>query len=85
MFKPNFRYTDKIVFNLMLIAEVRTIIFNSPLVPKWEISLRRNALIQKAHSSTAIEGNSLSLDEVSELASGRNIMVKRKDKQEVLN
>ena len=85
MFKPNFRYTNKIVTNLTFIAESRAIILNSPLIPKWEISLRRDALLRSAHSSTAIEGNPLSLEEVSALAAGRDIMVRRKDKQEVLN
>ncbi len=85
MFKPNFNYTNKIVKNLTLISEARAIILNSPLIPKWEVSLRRDALVRSAHSSTAIEGNPLSLDEVSALAAGRDIMVRRKDKQEVLN
>src|SRR3972149_10973347 len=85
MFKPNFRYTDKIVTNLTFIAESRAIILNSPLIPKWEVSLRRDAMLRSAHSSTAIEGNPLSLEEVSNLAAGRDIMVRRKDKQEVLN
>ena len=85
MFKPNFTITNKIVKNLTFIAEARAIILNAPLVPKWEVSLRRDALLQSAHSSTAIEGNPLSLDEVTKLAEGREIMVKRKDKQEVLN
>ena len=85
MFKPNFHYTHKIVRNLTLIAEARAIILNAPLIPKWEVSLRREALIRSAHSSTAIEGNPLSLEEVSALAAGRDIMVRRKDKQEVLN
>lgn len=85
MFRPNFRYTDAIVGNLTGIAEARAIVLNAPLVPKWDVSLRRDALIRSAHSSTAIEGNPLSLDQVSDLAAGRDIMVKRKDKQEVLN
>ena len=85
MFEPNFTITNKIVKNLTFIAEARAIILNAPLVPKWEVSLRRDALLQSAHSSTAIEGNPLSLDEVTELAEGREIMVRRKDKQEVLN
>jgi len=85
MFQPNFKYTNKIVKNLTLISEARAIVLSSPLIPKWEISLRRDALIRSAHSSTAIEGNPLSLDEVGALASGRDIMVRRKDKQEVLN
>lgn len=85
MFKPNFRYTNNIVKNLTQIAKAQAVITNSPLIPKWQISLRREALLQSAHSSTAIEGNPLTLDEVSELAAGREIMVNRKDKQEVLN
>jgi len=85
MFKTNFRYTNKIVNNLIFIAEARTTIINAPLIPKWEVSLRKDALLRSVHSSTSIEGNLLSLEQVSELADGRDIMVRRKDKQEVLN
>jgi len=85
IFKPNFNYTNKIVRNLTAISASRTFILNAPLIPKWEVSLRREATLKSAHSSTAIEGNPLSLEEVSKLAAGRDIMVQRKDKQEVLN
>jgi len=85
MFKPNFKYTNKIVRNLTAVAASRAFVLNAPLVPKWEVSLRREAMLRSAHSSTAIEGNPLSLEEVSKLAAGRDIMVRRKDKQEVLN
>lgn len=85
MYRPNFNYTDKIVKNLTFIAESKAIIINSPLIPEWEVSLRKEALIQSAHASTAIEGNPLTLEEVSELAHGREVMASRKDRQEVLN
>lgn len=85
MFKPNFRYTDKIVNDLIQISAARELILNSPFIPKWEVSLRREAIIRSAHSSTAIEGNRLSLEQVSDLAQGREVMATRKDKQEVLN
>lgn len=85
MFKPTFRYTNKIVRMLSKIAAAREVILNSPLIPKWEVALRREAIIHSAHSSTAIEGNRLSLDQVSKLAHGRRIAATRKDKQEVLN
>ncbi len=85
MFKPNFRYTHKIVNNLTASAAARTVILNARLIPKWEVSLRREALLKSAHSSTAIEGNPLTLEQVTDLAAGRDIMVRRKDKQEVLN
>lgn len=85
MFQPNFKFTNRIVKNLTYIAESRAFILNTPLVPKWEVSLRRDAILRNAHSSTAIEGNPLSLDDVSALADGRRVMATRKDRQEVLN
>ncbi|MEA3431910.1 MAG: Fic family protein [candidate division WOR-3 bacterium] len=85
MFKPNFRYTHKIVRLLARISAAREVILNSPLIPKWEVALRREAIIHSAHSSTSIEGNRLSFEQVSELAQGREVMATRKDKKEVLN
>ena len=85
MFEPNFSYTNKIVRNLTFTTDARAIILNAPLVPRWEVSLRRDALLRSAHASTAIEGNPLSFEEVSALAAGRDVMVRRKDRQEVLN
>ncbi|MFH0774715.1 MAG: Fic family protein [bacterium] len=85
MFKPNFRYTNKIVKLLTRISAARELILNSPLIPKWEVALRREAIIHSAHSSTSIEGNRLSLEQVSDLSEGREVMATRKDKQEVLN
>ena len=85
MFRPNFKYTNKIVNKLLKITSARDTILNSYIIPKWEISLRKDALIRAAHASTAIEGNKLTLEEVSKLADGRKITAERKDKQEVLN
>jgi len=85
MFKPNFRYTNKTVNNLSQIAVARVLILNSPFVTKWEVVLRREAIIRSAHSSTAIEGNRLSLEHVGDLAFGREVKETHKDKQEVLN
>ncbi len=85
MFKPKFNYTHNIVNNLVEITSARELILNAYLVPKWEISLRREALIRATHASTAIEGNPLTLEEVSKLAQGRKVTATRKAKQEVLN
>jgi len=74
MFKPNFIYSDRMVADLTQIAAGRELILHSPFIPKWEVSLRREAIIRSAHSSTAIEGNRLSLEQVSELSDGREIM-----------
>ena len=85
MFRPIFRYTNEIVRLLTRISAAREVIFNSPLIPRWEVALRREAIIHSAHSSTSIEGNRLSLEQVSELAQGREVTATRKDRQEVLN
>lgn len=85
MFKPNFRYTARLVNDLTKIAVARELILNSPLVPKWEVSLRRETIVRSAHSSTSIEGNRLSIEQVSDLAHGREVTATRKDKGEVLN
>lgn len=85
MFKPVYSITPDILNNLIKTAEAKALVDNAYLVPKWEVALRREALVKNAHASTAIEGNPLSLEQVSELAKGRDIMATRKAKTEVLN
>jgi Fic family protein len=85
LFEPRFSFTNEMVSNLTAISEARTVVQNARLVPRWEVTLRREALLRTAHHSTAIEGNPLSLEEVTALAQGRKVMATRKAKQEVLN
>lgn len=85
MFRPTYTITPVILDNLVRTAEAKALIDNAHLIPKWEVALRREALIRNAHASTAIEGNPLSLQQVSELAKGREIMATRKAQAEVLN
>ena len=74
MFKPNFKYTNEIVKLLTKISAVRETILSSPLISKWNVTLRQEAIIHSAHSSTSIEGNRLSLEQVSELARGLSLI-----------
>ena len=85
MFKPRYKITHKILNFLTEITAAREVIEEARLIPKWEMSLRKEALIHSAHSSTHIEGNTLSLEDVSLLAIGREVSAIRKDKQEVIN
>lgn len=84
-FNPKYTITDKILSNLTRITSAREIIEQSYLIPKWETKLRHRALLHNSHSSTAIEGNKLSLEQVEALAEGKEIIATNKDKQEVLN
>ncbi|MBM3248716.1 MAG: Fic family protein [Candidatus Omnitrophica bacterium] len=84
-FKPKYIITDKILDNLTAIAAAREIIEQAHLVPKWEAKLRRQALLRNTHSSTAIEGNKLTLEQVEALAEGKDVVATSKDKKEALN
>lgn len=85
MLKPRYQITPTILNHLTNISVAREVILNAPLVPKWELDLRREALIRSAHASTSIEGNNLSYGEVSDLEAGREVTTFGRDKQEVLN
>ncbi len=85
MFAPRYQITSTLLNLLTGIASAKEAISNAHIVPKWELTLRKEALIKNAHASTAIEGNPLTIQQVSELAEGRDIMAQRKAKQEVLN
>ncbi|HJH30481.1 MAG TPA: hypothetical protein C5S51_12495 [Methanosarcinaceae archaeon] len=85
MYSQNFTYTNRIVKNIVEITSARDTILNAYIVLKWEVSLRRDALIKAAHASTAIERNPLTLEEVSQLAQSRKVTATRKAQQEVLN
>jgi len=84
MFRPNYTITNKMLNNIAEISASREIIINAPLLPKWEVKLRKEAILKMAHHSTSIEGNKLTIDEVSRLLQGEDIAAWEKDKKEVL-
>lgn len=63
----------------------REIIEHARLIPRWEISLRKEARVHNAHSSTSIEGNKLTLAQVKTISDHKEVVASAKDKQEVLN
>ena len=85
VFTPKYSISDRILHHLTTITASATSIERASLIPKWEVSIRRDALLRNAHASTAIEGNPLSFEQVTQLAEGRNLMVHRKARAEVLN
>lgn len=84
-FNPTYKITDKILNNISQIAAGREIIEHARLIPKWEMKLKKEALVQNAHSSTSIEGNPLNLEQVKALSERKEVVAMAKDKQEVLN
>lgn len=63
----------------------REVIEHSKLIPKWELKLRKEARIHNAHSSTSIEGNKLTFEQVKALSEHKEVTATEKDKKEVLN
>ena len=84
-FKPKYTITDRILNNISQIMSGREIIEHSHLIPKWELNLKKEARIHNAHSSTSIEGNRLTFEQVKALAENKEVVASAKDKQEVLN
>ncbi len=83
---PKYRITPRLAGLLEKIAELRTRIEVSPLSVEWRPRLERDAFTRLAHTSTAIEGNPLTLRDVEILAQGGDLpMVQRRFKNEVLN
>jgi len=85
MFQPRFQRTDLLIEMIARIEVARDRIQRALIVPRWEAELRREALARSAHHSTNIEGNPLSLQEVTDLLAGRDVVAHARDKQEVLN
>jgi Fic family protein len=84
MYCPNFTITNKILNHIAETSASREVILNAPLLPKWEVKLRKEAILKMAHHSTSIEGNRLTMEEVNRLLRGEDIAAWEKDKKEVL-
>jgi Fic family protein len=84
-FKPTYTITSRILNNISQIMAGREIIEHSKIILKWEIKLKKEARIHNAHSSTSIEGNRLTLEQVAALSENKEVIATEKDKREVLN
>lgn len=85
MFQPKYTITHSIVNNLITIAEVRSLVTHTSILPKQEARLRHKALVRMIHSSTSIEGNQLNPYEVERVLAGESIQASERDIIEVKN
>ncbi len=85
MFSPDFQRTDLLIEMISRIEAARAVVLRAPIAAHWESQLRHEALIRSAHHSTSIEGNPLSLEEVTDLLEGREVAAHPREKREVLN
>lgn len=82
--KPPYQITSQI---LKLISEISMRLgeVNANYLNKQSPQLRKNNRIKTIHSSLQIEGNALSLDQVSALIDNKRVVGPQKDVKEVLN
>lgn len=85
MYRPNFRNTNRIINHIAEISAARETILNAPILPQWEVKLRKEAILKMTHHSTSIEGNRLALEQVKDLLAGEEVPAWEKDKTEVEN
>jgi len=85
MFNPKYTITHLILNDLMKIAEIKSLVLHTPILPKQELKLRQRALVRMIHSSTSIEGNILNRYEVEKVLAGKKVDAPQRDIFEVKN
>jgi len=85
MFNPKYTITHQILNDLMEVAEIKSLVLHTPILPKQELKLRRRALVRMIHSSTSIEGNILNRYEVEKVLAGKKVDAPQRDIFEVKN
>jgi Fic family protein len=85
MYSPRFTYTNEIINYLNRIEFARGIITQSSIIPELDATLKNRAFVKSVHASTAIEGNTLTFEDVGKLYNGRKVIARKDEKQEVLN
>lgn len=85
MYKPDYRITDHLLSLIKEITEISAKIDQTNVVFPLMARLQREALNRNTHSSTSIEGNILTLAQVSALSENRDIDADVRQKKEVAN
>ena len=70
-YHPQFTISPRLVRLIEEIAALRSRIMTATIQVPWIPALQRDARVRNAHSSTAIEGNPLTLEQVRALSEGR--------------
>ena len=85
-FQPQFTITPKLLSQVEQIAALRERIQGAAVEVPWIPALQKDSRARNAHSSTAIEGNPLTLEQVRAVEEGREIVaVASRSKCEVVN
>src|SRR6478672_7224659 len=85
-FRPVYAITPALLFQVEQIAALRERILAAAVQVPWIPALQKDTRIRNAHSSTAIEGNPLTLEQVRAIEEGREIpATSQRPKREIAN
>ncbi len=85
-YEPQFRITPKLLERVETITRLHTQIQGAVVAVPWISALQKDARMRNAHSSTAIEGNPLTLEEVRAVADGAYVASEsERPRREILN
>ena len=73
MYQPKFVITTQLNNQIAQIEKFSHIVESSRIIPEQEISLRYRATLDSVHSSTSIEGNPLSSQQVKDVLAGNRV------------
>ena len=85
MYRPHYTITETLLARISESEALRTKVITAPVQVAWLEHIRLDALVRRAHFSTAIEGNPLMLPDVEALAGSKRVEVKDRPRREVLN
>ncbi len=85
MFLPKYSISPDVLSAISEIAEIKTIVERSKVLPLNELHLKRQAMIRMVHTSTTIEGNKLAEYQVDRVLSGMSISADERSIKEVKN
>jgi Fic family protein len=84
-YKPQFQISPALLGRVEAIAVLRDRIQCAAVQVSWIPALQKDSRIRNAHSSTAIEGNPLTLEEVRAVEEGAALPIPGRVRQEVVN
>ncbi len=84
-YQPYYSVTPALLTRVEAISALRERILGATVQVAWIPRLQRDARVRNAHSSTAIEGNPLTLEDVRVVESGAPLSVPDRARREVLN
>ena len=84
-FEPLFTITPALLGRVETVAGLRERIVSAAVQVAWIPTLQKDSRIRNAHSSTAIEGNPLTLEEVRAVEEGSELTASPRSQREIVN